>query len=57
MSYVELANIIEDQIQEQLDEPDRLWIYKAIADHEGPLIERDANYKGSHVIHRAGPHH
>ena len=28
MSYIELAHIIEDQKQKELDDPDRLWIYK-----------------------------
>ena len=47
MSYVEFAYIIEEQIQEEVNNPDKLWTYKAIVDHSEPLTQNDRNYKGS----------
>ena len=46
MAYAELANLIETQQQEAIDNPDRPWTYKAIIGHEGPLTSKNPKYKG-----------
>jgi hypothetical protein len=47
ISYSELIDIIEKQEQENLDDPERLWTFKEIVAHEGPLKSKDSTYKGS----------
>ena len=47
ISYGELSDIVEKQHMEELEEEDRLYIFKKILSHEGPLKPSDANYKGS----------
>jgi hypothetical protein len=48
IAYNELSNIIEDQHEKELHEPDSAtWSFKAINDHQGPLTTSDRRYKGS----------
>ena len=47
MSYVELAYILDEQMKEEINDPERLWIYKAILDHEGPLSSDHPRHQGS----------
>ena len=48
LAYNELSNIIEDQHNKELHEPDSAtWAFKAINDHQGPLTTSDRRYKGS----------
>ena len=37
IAYGELADLIQRQDQEELNDPDREWIFKEIKNHEGPL--------------------
>ena len=46
MGYVELSDAIEEQIQDEVDHPDKYWTYKSILDHEGPLRPGSPTYKG-----------
>ena len=48
IAYNELSNIIEDQHNKELQEPDSAtWAFKAINEHQGPLNSSDRRYKGS----------
>ena len=47
MSYGELSDIIEQQNEAELELEDRLYIFKKILSHEGPLQSGDPRYKGS----------
>jgi hypothetical protein len=48
IAYNELSNIIEDQHEKELHEPESAtWSFKAINAHEGPLKTTDRRYKGS----------
>jgi len=46
MSYAELSDIVEKQHEEEQNE-DKLWTFKRIVSHHGPLKASDENYKGS----------
>ena len=47
-AYNELSNIIEDQHNKELQEPDSAtWAFKAINEHQGPLNSSDKRQKGS----------
>jgi hypothetical protein len=48
IAYNELSNIIEDQHNKELNEPESAtWSFKGINDHQGPLQQSDKRYKGS----------
>ena len=47
MGYAELCNIIEEQNKQEMEDPDRAWIYKEVTNHQGPLKPHDPRYKGS----------
>jgi hypothetical protein len=47
IAYNELSNIIEDQHNRELNDPDMHWTFKAITEHQGPISSSDARYKGS----------
>jgi hypothetical protein len=47
MAYNELSDLLERQNDEELNDPNRAWIYKGIIGHEGPLRQTDPRYKGS----------
>ena len=47
IAYAELSDLVEAQREEELLNPDKAWIYKAIIGHEGPLNPSDPKYKGS----------
>jgi hypothetical protein len=48
IAYNELSNIIEDQHNKELHEPDSAtWAFTAINNHQGPLTTSDSRYKGS----------
>ena len=47
IAYAELSALVEAQREEELLNPDKAWIYKAIIGHEGPLNVTHPKYKGS----------
>jgi hypothetical protein len=47
LTYHELISLIGDQYDDHHSNPDKLWTFKGIIGHEGPLSPRDSNYKGS----------
>ena len=47
IAYGELSALIEQQREEEVLNPDRAWIYKAIIGHEGPMDANHPKYKGS----------
>lgn len=47
LSYNELIDIVSDQYEQEQNDPNRLWTFKAIVGHEGPLSKRHPSYKGS----------
>ena len=47
ISYNELSDIIEQQHLEEPTPEEKLYIFKQILDHQGPLKPTDPNYKGS----------
>jgi hypothetical protein len=47
IAYAELSALVEEQRDEEIRNPDRPWIYKAIICHVGPLKPGDPRYKGS----------
>ena len=47
ISYVELSDIIEQQIENDMNNPDHVWFFKQILDHQGPLKPKDPGYNGS----------
>ena len=47
MAYNEIIDIIADQYEEEQRDPERLWLFKSILAHEGPLTPKHPNYKGS----------
>ena len=47
MSYVELCDTIEAQIQDEMESPDKYWTYKGILEHQGPLTATSPDWKGS----------
>ena len=47
MGYVELSDAIEEQIQDEVENPDKYWTYKNILKHQGPLNKHHPDWKGS----------
>ena len=47
LSYNEIIDIIADQYDEEQNNPEKVWLFKAITAHEGPLSSRHPNYKGA----------
>ena len=47
ISYHELADIIEKQEEDELNPLDKVWTFKAIRDHQGPLTSKHPDYMGS----------
>jgi hypothetical protein len=47
ITYGELSDLIQRQDQEELNDPDREWIFKEVKAHEGPLKPTDPKYMGS----------
>ena len=47
IEYNELLELINQQIQEELENPDVMWTFKSISAHQGPLKPGDPSYKGS----------
>jgi hypothetical protein len=48
LAYNELSDIIEQQHEDELHAPDdATWAFKAINEHQGPLLSSDPRYKGS----------
>ena len=46
LNYSDVVKLLSKQYQDDLD-PDRLWTFKEIVDHEGPLKPGDKNYNVS----------
>ncbi len=48
IAYNELSDLIEQQHEAELHQPDRAsWAFKEITEHQGPLQPTDRRYKGS----------
>ena len=47
MSYVEVNDIITAQIDDEMANPDRPWVYKGILSHTGPMTLKSEGWKGS----------
>jgi hypothetical protein len=47
LTYNEILDKIETDLEKELHDTDRQWSFKDIVAHEGPLLPRDKNYKGS----------
>jgi hypothetical protein len=47
LAYNEILDKIETNLDQELHDVDRQWRFKDIVAHEGPLLPRDKNYKGS----------
>ena len=47
ISYVELNDIICQQMDDEEVNPNCPWVYKGILKHEGPLTSKSENWKGS----------
>jgi hypothetical protein len=47
LAYNDIIDYIEQQYSKEQDDPDRLWIFKEIIAHEGPLPKSHPNYHGS----------
>ena len=48
IAYNELSDLIEQQHETELHQPDRAsWAFKEITEHQGPLQPTDRRYKGS----------
>ena len=45
----DIIDIIADQYDDELNNPERKWLFKCIAAHEGPLSTKHPNYNGSKV--------
>ena len=37
MAYNDIIDIIANQYNDELNNPDRMWLFKSITAHEGPL--------------------
>ena len=46
LSYAALLDIIERQLQEEMDDTERLWTFKEIVAHEGPLNDQHMECHG-----------
>ena len=38
---------MEKQLEHDMKNPDHVWFFKQVLDHQGPLKPKDPNYKGS----------
>jgi hypothetical protein len=47
MSYVEINDLITEQMEQELSNPDHQWTFKGILGHQGPLSKDSGNWKGS----------
>ena len=47
ITYNTLSNIIENQLDQQANNADAIWIFKGIKSHHGPLTSKHPDYKGS----------
>jgi hypothetical protein len=47
LAYNEILDKIETDLDKEFHDTDRQWRFKDIVAHEGPLLSRDKNYKGS----------
>ena len=47
MAYNDIIDIIADQYDDELNNPERKWLFKGITAHEGPLSSKHPNYNGS----------
>ena len=47
MEYGELCDVVEQQIENELEDENRIWTFMNIVGHQGPLKPKDPNYKGS----------
>ena len=47
MAYNDIIDIIADQYDDELNNPERKWLFKCITAHEGPLSTKHPTYNGS----------
>lgn len=47
IAYTELSDAVEKQIDLEINDQDKLWTYRSIVSHQGPLKRGDKDYKGS----------
>ena len=47
MAYNDIIDIIADQYDDELNNPERKWLFKCITAHEDPLSTKHPNYNGS----------
>ena len=47
MAYNDIIDIIADQHDDELNNPERMWLFKSITANEGPLSTKHHNYNGS----------
>ena len=47
LSYVEVSDLFEEEVNRDIENPDRLWFFKEILDHKGPLTSKSVGWKGS----------
>ena len=47
MAYNDIIDIIADQYDDELNNPERKWLFKSITAHGGPLSTKHPNYNGS----------
>jgi hypothetical protein len=47
MSYVEVADLYDQEVQRDTEDSNRLWFFKEILDHKGPLTSKSKGWKGS----------
>ena len=47
MGYAELCDVIQEQVNDEMDNPDKYWTFKDTLAHKGPLKPQDPEWKGS----------
>jgi hypothetical protein len=47
MAYNDIIDITANQYEEEQRDPERIWLFKSILAHEGPLTHTHPNYKES----------
>ena len=47
MAYNDIIDTIADQYDDELNNPERKWLFKCITAHEGPLSTKHPNYNRS----------
>ena len=50
MAYTELCDIIEDQMEREENNPEKLWIFKEVLSHSGPLKQSDSRAQNGKVL-------